>query len=126
MAVQEDGRVNLPASSLITIGISKTPAAILSALFLHDGQTSAELVQSTGLPKGTVVSGLRYWRFEGWVTSQEGVVSLGGRTPHVWKLSFSKEEVIHRLQNIVGKGQFELEDTIRGLNRWIVQHDGEI
>ena len=59
----------------ISIGLKKTPASILSALFTEDGLTIKQLVEATNLPKGTVVSGLRYWRFEGWVTSEEGNIS---------------------------------------------------
>ena len=111
---------------LISIGLKKTPASILSALFTEDGLTIKQLVEATNLPKGSVVSGLRYWRFEGWVTSEEGNISKSGRQPHLWFLAFSREEVLHRLQSMVQREQFLMQEALRDLMRWKELHDGEI
>ena len=126
MPVKISESQKLDVDFLMTIGLKETPAAILKALFTEDGLTTKQLVETTNLPKGTVVSGLRYWRFEGWVTSEEGNVSNSGRQPHLWYLAFSREEVLHRLQSLLQKKQFLMQEALRELGRWKELHDDEI
>lgn len=126
MPVKISESQKLDVDFLMTIGLKETPAAILKALFIEDGLTTKQLVETTNLPKGTVVSGLRYWRFEGWVTSEEGNVSTSGRQPHLWYLAFSREEVLHRLQSMLQRKQFLMQEALRELGRWKELHDDEI
>lgn len=110
---------NFLVDLFISIEIKRTPSLILSALMIQNHQSTSELMRNTGLSKGYVASGLNHWRYEGWIESIEGVQKVKGRNPHIWILTLSHEEIIHRLTAKINNKMQLLNDAIRSIERWL-------
>lgn len=94
-----------------------TANMVLKLLMVNDSLTSEEIRKFSSLSKAEVASGIRALRWRGWVISAESESDRPGRSPHLWSLAISKENILQFLINELTVDSHLITDALRNLSK---------
>ncbi len=103
--------------TLISLGMSRPVARILSYLQTGDEVTSVDLEKVTGLRQPEVSVAMRELKEHGWINEREGKKPGKGRPYKIYSLKVSFDEIIARIEKQQRKAADEARLRIERLRK---------
>ncbi len=103
------------ADELISLGISRPIARILSYLKPGDETTSVELERGTGLRQPEVSIAMKELKQHGWINEWENKKPGKGRPYRIYSLKVSFNEIVAQLEKQQKKAIDEMQASIKRL-----------
>jgi predicted transcriptional regulator len=103
--------------TLISLGMSRSVARILSYLQTGDEVTSVDLEKVTGLRQPEVSVAMRELKEHGWINEREGKKPGKGRPYKIYSLKVSFDEIIAQIEMQQRKAADEARSRIERLRK---------
>lgn len=103
------------ADALVSLGMSRPIARILSYLKPGDETTSVELERSTGLRQPEVSIAMKELKQHDWINERENKKPGKGRPYRIYSLKISFNEIISQLEKQQKKAIDEMQASIKRL-----------